>query len=313
MGTRVVLAAYTTATMDAAAVRAALEGAYGEIVRLERLMTTWREDSEISKLNAAAGGAAVPLSPETFEVLVKSRWISELSGGVFDITFASMGKLWRFDQDLAREIPDAADLAKARRKIDFRKVKLDPEARTAQLTSPDTKVNLGGIAKGYAIDRAAALLRQAGLSSFYAQAGGDLYVAGLKPDGTPWRVGIRDPRGSSETSFFARVPVADHAFSTAGDYERAFVLDGKRYHHIIDPRTGWPATAARSVTIWAKDALTADAIDDAVFILGPEKGMALVESLDDCGAVMVTADNRILVSKRLEGLVEILRQPTDGI
>jgi FAD:protein FMN transferase len=181
-----------------------------------------------------------------------------------------------------------------------------------KLTSADTRINLGGIAKGYAIDRAAAVLREAGVSSFFAQAGGDLYVEGTKPDGSPFKVGVRDPRGPGET-FFAIVPVENHAFSTAGDYERAFVRDGKRYHHIIDPRTGYPATESRSVTVWAKDAFTADAIDDAVFILGPVKGMALVEAIDDCGAVIVDKHNGLHVSRRLEGVVTVLRNPTPGL
>jgi thiamine biosynthesis lipoprotein len=140
-----------------------------------------------------------------------------------------------------------------------------------------------------------------------------LYVSGKKPDGSSWRVGIRDPRGKHAGDYFAMIEVDDHAFSTAGDYERGFVLEGKRYHHIIDPRTGYPATASRSVTVWAGDALTADAIDDAVFILGVEEGMKLVESLEDCGAVVVDAKNKVWISKRLEGKVQVLRKPTDGI
>jgi thiamine biosynthesis lipoprotein len=122
---------------------------------------------------------------------------------------------------------------------------------------------------------------------------------------------VRDPRGP-EGSYFARMPVVDHAFSTAGDYERSFVLEGKRYHHIIDPRTGYPATASRSVTIWATDALTADALDDAVFILGAEKGLALVESVDDAGAIIVDADNRVHVSKRLKDKIVFESAPTGG-
>jgi thiamine biosynthesis lipoprotein len=223
-----------------------------------------------------------------------------------------MGKLWSFDEEPHRHVPDPAAVAEARKKIDYRKVTLDPAARTVKLEAPTTRIDLGGIAKGYAIDRAAAVLRKAGIPAFFAQAGGDLYVQGRKPDGQPWKVGIRDPRGP-EDAFFAMLPVENHAFSTAGDYERAFVEGGKRYHHIIDPRTGFPATACRSVTVWAEDALTADAIDDAVFILGPIEGMALVESLEGAGAVMVDADNRVHVSKRLEGSVKILRPPTEGI
>jgi thiamine biosynthesis lipoprotein len=125
-------------------------------------------------------------------------------------------------------------------------------------------------------------------------------------------VGVRDPRGKDEQDFFALMEVEDHAFSTAGDYERAFVRDGKRYHHIIDPRTGYPATACRSVTVWAKDAFTADALDDAVFILGPEKGLQLIEATEGVGAVIVDAKNEVWVSKRLKDLVTQLRPPTEG-
>ena len=148
--------------------------------------------------------------------------------------------------------------------------------------------------------------------SFYAQAGGDLYAHGSKPDGSPWISGIRDPRGP-ENDYFATMAVSDHAFSTAGDYERSYVVSGKRYHHIIDPRTGYPATASRSVTIWAPTALIADEIDDAVFILGPERGLALVESLDGVGAVIVDAHNRVWTSQRLEGRVHPVHPPTDAL
>jgi thiamine biosynthesis lipoprotein len=174
-------------------------------------------------------------------------------------------------------------------------------------------MSLGGIAKGYAVDAAARVLRAEGLEAFLVQAGGDLYVRGKKPDGARFRVGVRDPRGKDATDYFALLEVEDHAFSTAGDYERGFVKAGRRYHHIIDPRTGFPATASRSVTVWAPDAFTADAIDDAVFILGPEKGLALVESLDDVGAVIVDEHNKVWISRRLGDRLHMLRQPTDGI
>ncbi len=143
--------------------------------------------------------------------------------------------------------------------------------------------------------------------------GGDLFARGKKPDGKEWTAGIRDPRGKSPQDFFAMLSISDHAFSTAGDYERSYVVGGKRYHHILDPRTGYPATACRSVTIWAPTALLADEIDDAVFILGPEKGLALVESLDGVGAVIVDAKNNVWVSKRLKGKLEVVASPTDGI
>jgi thiamine biosynthesis lipoprotein len=312
MGTHILLAAFTGA-MDEGAIRPRLEKALAEIRRLESLMTTWRDDSEISRINAAAGKGAVEVSTESLTVIDKSVWISKESGGVFDITFEAMHGLWKFDQDLEDNVPDRAAVERARKLIDFRQIKVDHAKRTVMLMKPKMRMSLGGIAKGYAVDAASRVLREEGLSSFFVQAGGDLYVAGTKPDGSRWRVGVRDPRGKDPNDFFAMVEVEDHAFSTAGDYERSFLKDGKRYHHIIDPRTGFPATASRSVTIWAKDALTADAIDDAVFILGPEKGLKLVESIEDCGAVIVDKDNKVWVSKRLAGKVFKIREPTDAL
>jgi FAD:protein FMN transferase len=312
MGTRLNFVALTSEKVDEAAVHAAVEKAIEEIRRLEALMTTWKDDSEVSRINQQAGRAPARVSAETIDVISKSLWMSERSGGVFDITFEVMRGLWRFDEDLDRHLPTAAAISERRKLIDFRQIVVDTAQSTVFLRRRDSKISLGGIAKGYAIDRAAKVLLDAGVEDFLAQAGGDLYVHGSRADGSPWMAGIRDPRGA-EGSYFARMPVADHAFSTAGDYERSYVVDGKRYHHIIDPRTGWPATASRSVTIWAKDALTADALDDAVFILGPEKGLELVESIDGVGAVIVDGDNRVFVSKRLQGKVTIDRPPTGGV
>jgi thiamine biosynthesis lipoprotein len=224
-----------------------------------------------------------------------------------------MRGLWKFDEGRVERIPSKEGVERARKLIDYRKIKVDQAKSTVFLDRPGMRMSLGGIAKGYAVDAAARVLRREGLTSFFAQAGGDLFVEGRKPDGARYKVGVRDPRGKDATDYFAMLEVENHAFSTAGDYERTFVSDGKRYHHIIDPRTGWPATASRSVTIWAKDAFTADAIDDAVFILGPEKGLKLVESIDDCGAVIVDAKNKVWISSRLKGLVQMLRDPTDGI
>jgi thiamine biosynthesis lipoprotein len=313
MGTSVLLAAHTTPQMGEEVLREKLRKAFAEIQRLELLMTTWREDSEISRVNAAAGKKAVPVGPESLAVIQKSLWISQESGGVFDITFDAMRGLWKFDQDLEVRVPSKKDIDERKKLIDYRKIKVDEAKSSVLLEKAGMRMNLGGIAKGYAIDAAARILKAEGLASFFAQAGGDLYVAGKKPDGSRWRVGIRDPRGKHAGDYFAMLEVEDHAFSTAGDYERSFILDGKRYHHIIDPRTGYPATENRSVTIWAGDAFTADAIDDAVFILGAERGLALVESLPDCGAVIVDAKNKVWISKRLKDRVQVLRPPTDGI
>ena len=313
MGTHILIAAYTSDALDEATLRGKLARALDEIRRLEALMTTWREDSEISRINAAAGKSAVPVSAETLAVIEKSVWMSQRSEGVFDITFEAMHGLWKFDQDLEEKVPPVRAVEAARKLIDFRKIVVDHDRRTVKLDRAGMRMSLGGIAKGYAVDAAARVLREEGLTAFLVQGGGDLFVQGRKPDGSAFRVGVRDPRGRDAGDYFAMLEVVDHAFSTAGDYERGFIKDGKRYHHIIDPRTGFPATASRSVTIWARDAFTADAIDDAVFILGPEKGLALVESLDDAGAVIVDAKNKVWVSERLKDRLHVMRPPTDGI
>jgi thiamine biosynthesis lipoprotein len=312
MGTHLAYAAYTTPALDAAAVRNLFDAATAEIVRLERLMTTWDPSSEISRVNAAAGREPVKVSQETFDVVQESLHASAISEGSFDITFETLHGLWKFDQDLDPH-PPAADAVRERLPhVGWRHVKLAPAALTLFLDDPRTRIGLGGIAKGFAVDRASKVLEDSGLSTYFVQAGGDLYAHGTKPNGSPWMAGIRDPRGP-EGDYFAAMGVSDHAFSTAGDYERSYVVGGKRYHHIIDPHTGYPATASRSVTVWAKTALLADELDDAIFILGPEKGLALLESLDGVGAVIVDAQNHVWTSKRLEGKVHMVHPPHDAL
>lgn len=312
MGTHLAFAAYTTPTVDAKKARETFDAAVAEIRRVEALMTTWRPDSEVSKINAASGKSAVVVSDETLLIIKDAIHTSEISEGTFDITFQTLHGLWKFDEDLDPHPPLEKDIKARLAFVGFKNIVVDDANKTVKLAKEKTQIGLGGIAKGYAVDRAVAVLEKAGLTSFFVQAGGDLFARGKKPDGTDWQAGIRDPRGP-ESKYFARLPLSDHAFSTAGDYERSYVVGGKRYHHIIDPRTGSPATACRSVTIWAPTALVADEIDDAVFILGPRKGMELVESLDGVGAVIVDAKNNVWVSKRLQGKLELVGVPSEGL
>ena len=312
MGTHLAFAAFTTKDVDASKARAAFDAAIVEIRRVEAVMTTWRPDSEISKINSAAGKSPVAVSDETLSIIKDSIHTSEISEGTFDITFQTLHGLWKFDEDLDPHPPADKDIKARLPFLGFRNIVVDDAKKTVMLAKDKTQIGLGGIAKGYAVDRAVAILDKAGLTSFFVQAGGDLFARGRKPDGSEWQAGIRDPRGP-ESKWFAKLPLSDHAFSTAGDYERSYIVGGKRYHHIIDPRTGYPATACRSVTIWAPSALVADEIDDAVFILGPEKGLKLVESLDGVAAVIVDAKNNVWVSKRLQGKLEVVGVPTDGI
>lgn len=300
----------TAWTPDAAAADAAFEEVTREFDRLDALMSVWREGSDIVRLNAAAGERAVPVSRDVRETLAAARQISEWTGGKFDVTFGALSGLWKFDHDQDNRIPDPAAVRARLPLIDYRELELDERAGTAFLRKKGMSVHLGGIGKGYAVDRAADLLRRRGVRDFMIQSGGDLYVAGRRGD-RPWRVGIRDPRGPAERSF-AALDLSDETCSTSGDYERSFIAGGRRYHHIIDPDLGEPTQDTRSVTIVATSATMADALSTGVFLLGPQAGMALIEKLPDVEGVIVTARNEVLVSSGLTDRLIRLTSPTDA-
>jgi len=312
MGTNVHFIAYSNEQVDSAQVRLAMNQALAEMKRLEAMLSEWRDDSEVGKINSNPE-QWVQVGPETFAVISRGLAEGKVSGGAFDITFQAMSDVWKFGSaaDATPRVPSKAEIERRRALVDYRRVELDEAARAVRLPKAH-KIGLGGIAKGYIVDRAAEVLKQAGVRAFLVQAGGDLYGAGRKPDGSPWISGIQDPRGP-EGSSFATIELTDHAFSTAGDYARSYVIGKRRYHHIIDPHTGYPATASRSVTVWAADATTADAIDDAVFILGPEAGLKLAEASEGVGVVIVDKNNKVWLSPRLQGQVHILHAPSDGI
>lgn len=307
MGTALHVSAWTT---DEAAAVAAFERVFDEFDRLDTLMSVWKEGSDILRINAAAGKSPVSVSTEVREVLEESKEVSDWTSGKFDVTYAALSGLWKFDQDIDGHVPDHAAIAPRLPLIDYRAIRIDDRAGTAFLERAGMKINVGGIGKGYAIDRAVTILRGAGLADFMIQSGGDLFVAGRKGD-RPWRVGIQDPRGPADTPF-AAIELTDAAFSTSGDYERFFMRDGQRYHHILDPASGEPARRCRSVTIMAKTSTLTDGLSTGVFVLGADKGMALIEKLPDVEAVIVTAENEVRVSSGLKGRLAMLRQPTDA-
>jgi thiamine biosynthesis lipoprotein len=240
-----------------------------------------------------------------------ARQVSEWTGGKFDVTFGALSGLWKFDnQDKDNTIPDRRAVLARLPLIDYRDLEVDEQAATAFLKRQGMRANLGGIGKGYAVDRAVDILRRSGLKDFMIQAGGDMYVAGKRGD-RPWRLGIRDPRGPADKSF-AMLDLTDGTFSTSGDYERFFFKDGRRYHHILDPDLGEPARACRSVTIVSDSPILADGLSKSVFILGPVEGMALVERLPHVEAVIVSATNEVLVSPGLRGKFVQRRPPTDA-
>jgi thiamine biosynthesis lipoprotein len=231
---------------------------------------------------------------------------------VFDITVGAFKGLWKFDDDMDGTLPDPADVKKRLALVNWKDVVLDSKQRSVFLRRKGMSITLGGIAKGYAVDRCVELLRKRGFTNFMMQAGGDMYVSGKKGN-EPWMVAIRDPRGPAN-SFFAAAPVEDHSFSTSGDYERGFVKDGVRYHHIIDTRTGQPAHASRSVTLRARNAFTADAWSKVMFILGPQESLALIkrEKLTDFEVAWVDDKNEIVMTEGLKNVIKVLKEPTPG-
>src|SRR5215470_19067133 len=236
MGTEVTVTAWTA---DNERADVAISAVFREFDRLDDLMSVWKDGSDIARLNGAAGEHAVPVGVETREVLRVARQVSEQTGGTFDVTFAALSGLWKFDyQDKDGTVPDRQEIKKRLPLVNYRDVVVDESAGTAMLRRKGMRVNLGGIGKGYAVDRAVDILRRRGLHDFMIQAGGDMYVAGTRGD-RPWRLGIRDPRGPADR-VFAALDLSDATFSTSGDYERFFMKNGVRYHHIIDLRVGEP-------------------------------------------------------------------------
>jgi thiamine biosynthesis lipoprotein len=307
MGSALRLTAWTS---DETAAKSAFDEVFAEFARLERLMSTWVPESDVSRINRSAGVAPVKVSAEVLDVLATARQMSEWTGGKFDVTFGALAGLWKFDHDQDNVIPDMHEVRKRLPLIDYRAMQIDEVAGTAFLARKGMSIHLGGIGKGYAVERGAGILRQRGVRDFMIQSGGDIYVGGMK-DGRPWRLGIQDPRAPAN-HIFAELDLSDGTFSTSGDYERSFVKDGRRYHHILDPDTGQPSRGTRSVTIVANRAVIADGLSTGAFILGPDAGMRLVEKLPDVEAVIVSDRNEVLVSSGLRDKLRVMASLTDA-
>ncbi len=284
MGTEVTIEAIGP---DEAALDAALVAAEAELRRVEDLCTSWR-DSPLTRTNERAGTGAGPIDPELARLVGRGLAIGELTGGAFDVTFAGVGKLWNFKAE-PPVLPSAAEVATALAAVDYRRVELDLDAGTIALPA-DARLGLGGIAKGYGVDRAMAVLLQHGVEHGLVNAGGDLKVLGKKA-GEPWRIAIRHPR--DRDSVLAMVPLSNTCMVTSGDYERFFEHEGTRYHHILDPRTGYPASGAMSATVIAPDAAFADALATALAVLPPDEGLAIVADLDRVECLIVDLDGNV--------------------
>ncbi|MFP3978141.1 FAD:protein FMN transferase [Marinobacter sp. KMM 10035] len=256
--------------------------------QVDRGMSRYREDSELSGLNRKAAYGPVQVSTGLFEVLKKAEEVAVLSGGAFDISFGSVGYLYDYRE---RQQPSPEEIRSRLGHINFQDIVLDDEAQTVFFRQKGLLIDLGGIAKGYAVDLGIERLTAAGVSHARLSAGGDLRLLGDKR-GRPWLVGVRDPR--SETRNVVVLPLADLAISTSGDYERFFIDEqGERVHHILSPGTGKSVRGVQSVTIIGSDALTTDGLSTAVFVLGPEKGLEMIEKLPGIDAIIID-DQRMM-------------------
>jgi thiamine biosynthesis lipoprotein len=264
-----------------------------EMHRIDRTMSPHKPDSELSIINRDAALGPVPISAEMARLISRSLDFSQLSGGAFDITYAAVGCLYDYRR---RVKPTEAELAAARACVGYRNLHLDMKARTVRFARAGMRIDLGGFAKGHAVDNAATILRHRGIKHAIVSAGGDSRVIGDRR-GRPWTIGVRDPRRAGEMS--AVLPLVDTSISTSGDYERFFDEGGVRFHHVIDPSSGRSPASVHSVTILADDGLTTEALSKSVFVLGVQKGLRLVESQRGADAVVVDAAGALHYSSGL--------------
>jgi thiamine biosynthesis lipoprotein len=287
------------------AASAAADECFALFRRLDLELSEWKEGSPLAAVNRAAGVGPVAVPKELFALITRAIEIGRETDGAFDLTWAALWGLWDFRA--AQPTVPAQDAVAARRAlVDYRRVMLDPQAQTIFLPTKEMKIGLGGIAKGYALEQAGALLTERGFGDFLLVSGGQVYARGTR-GGRPWQVGVRDPRGARD-EVFATLPLAGQSLSTSADNESFFVVDGVRYHHILDPKTGWPTRGLRSATVLHADPTLADALSTAVMVLGRERGLEVCTRLgaqallvDDVGDVVPTAD--------LDARLTLLRPP----
>jgi len=290
MGTRVYVEAWHEQPAQAAA---AVDAVIAEMHRINELMSHYRPDSQLSAINARAAREPVAVDPELYGLIAKSVEFSERTEGAFDITYASVGYLYDYRR---RVKPSESQIAAALPGVNWRNLILDPERHTVRFGREGMRIDLGGIAKGYACDRGVAILQRFGVRHGLVTAGGDTRLLGDRR-GRPWTIGIRHPDDRSRV--ILSMPLEDVAISTSGDYERYFEADGVRHHHIIDPKTGHSPSGVRSVTILGPTATDTEGWSKAVFIRGPEEGIALLEREPGLDAVVVDRTGKIWYSKGL--------------
>jgi thiamine biosynthesis lipoprotein len=273
--------------------QAAIDAVMAEMHRIDQTMSPHKPESELSLINREAARNAVTLSHEMFELLSRAQRFSELSQGAFDITYAAVGCLYDYRRGIR---PDPLTLERARAAVGWRGLQLDAATRSVRFAREGMRIDLGGFAKGHAVDNAASILTRLGIEHAHVAAGGDSRVIGDR-HGRPWTIGVRHPRRAE--GLVAVLPLVDTAISTSGDYERFFEIGGERCHHIVDPATGRSPSSVHSVTVLAADGLTCEALSKTVFVQGAERGLSLIERLPGVDAIVVDAEGRLHCSSEL--------------
>ncbi len=274
-----------------------IDQAVAEISRIEKSISSWDPDSQTSKINRNAGIAPVKVDPELFQLIERAVQISKITDGAFDISYAAMDRIWTFDGSL-QTMPEEETIRQSVAKVGYENMVLDKAEQTVFLKLPGMKIGFGAIGKGYSADRAKALLKDKGVVAGMINASGDLNCWGEKPDGTPWMVGITNPLNKNKV--FAWFPIQNDAVVTSGDYEKFVVLNGKRYAHIIDPRTGYPSSGLASVSMFAPSAELADALATSVFVMGIEAGINLIDQLAGIECIVVDDKGKVYYSKNIK-------------
>jgi len=290
MGTRIYVELWAD---DAARGSAAIDAVIASMHDVDVMMSTYKPQSQLSRVNARAALEPVKVDRELFDVIRASLEFSKLTGGAFDVTYASVGYMYDFRE---RRRPTEGEIRKALPGVNWRNVQLDPAALTVRFEHAGMRIDLGGIAKGYAVDRAIGLLQQRGIEHAVVTAGGDSRIIGDR-FGRPWIVGIRHPDDPNKV--ITRIPLVDTAMSTSGDYERYFDENGVRYHHIIDPKTGHSASKVRSATILAPTAMQTDGLSKTAFVLGAEEALKIIERIPGVDAIFVTPQGKVLYTQGL--------------
>ncbi len=297
------LVAMTVVTSSEDRARKAMGEAYGELDRLGQLLNFYAEDSELSAINRNAGIQPVPVSPDTLEIIQAAVYAGEQTEGGFDVTVGPVVKLWDFNEKI---LPDPASVAERLPFVGYQNIVIDAAASSVFLKKAGVQVDLGGIIKGFAADKAVAVLQKNGMEGGIVAVAGDIRVFGRQPDGRPWHLGVQNPRQKEDSDvLLATLDLEDKGISTSGDYQRYFIRDGVRYHHLFNPKTGFPESLCQSVTVIAPTTTLTDAFATGIFIMGPKKGLALLEKLDMDG-IIVDQDGKVLLTKGLDNQVHFI-------